>query len=72
MARDDFFSKEVCDRCFKPFNGVRTMSMYNTDTICMKCKQKEKEREDYSKAVDADNAEIKKGNYNFPGIGYRG
>lgn len=46
------------------------MSMYNEDVICMDCKDKEMQREDYRKAVEADHAEIKRGNYNFKGIGY--
>ena len=46
------------------------MSMYNTDCICLECKRKEYEREDYREAVDADLAEIRKGNYKFEGIGY--
>jgi len=47
------------------------MSMYNEDVICMSCKESEKKRDDYKKAVDADIAEIKKGNYNYEGIGYK-
>lgn len=37
----------------------------------MDCKDKERKRADYGKAVEADHAEIKKGNFNFKGIGYR-
>jgi hypothetical protein len=43
--------------------------MYNEQTICMECKKKESRRADYSKAVKADHDEIRKGNYNFKGIG---
>jgi len=32
-------------------------------------KEKERKRSDYRKVVEADHAEIKKGNYNFKGIG---
>lgn len=67
---DTFFTQTHCDRCHRPLNGARTMSMFNKDCICMDCSAKEKERPDYSKAVEADHAEIKKGNYNFEGIGY--
>ena len=66
---DDFLKKTKCDRCGGPL-GVRTMSMYNTDVICTKCKDAERKRPDYKKASDADNEAIKNGNYNFPGIGY--
>lgn len=58
-----------CERCHKPTNGITIMSMFNEQIICMDCKGKEKQRPDYDKAVQADIAEIKKGNYNFGGIG---
>lgn len=63
--------RENCERCHQPTNGVTIMSMYNEDVICMSCKENEKKKDDYKKAVDADIAEIKKGNYNFKGIGYK-
>jgi hypothetical protein len=31
------------------------MSMFNEDVICMACKEKERQRPDYRKAVEADN-----------------
>lgn len=46
------------------------MSMFNEDCICMECAKKERQRADYNKAVEADHAEIRKGNFNFKGIGY--
>ena len=60
---------ENCERCNQPTGNATTMSMFNEDVICMSCKEKEKQHPDYNKAVDTDNAEIKKGNYNFKGIG---
>lgn len=69
---DPFFSKTNCDRCRKPLNGIRMMSMYNTDCLCMDCIEAERKRPDYKTAVEADHAEIRKGNYNFKGIGYPG
>lgn len=60
---------ENCERCHKPTNGRTTMSMYNEEIICMGCKDKERQRPDYNDAVEADNAEIRRGNYNFKGIG---
>ena len=68
--RDTFFSKTICDRCGKPLTGIRIMSMYNEDCLCMDCKEKERNRSDYKDAVEADHTEIRKGNYNFKGIGY--
>ena len=60
--------KGVCHRCGAKSN-VHIMSMYNEELICMDCKDKETKRDDYGKAVEADHAEIKQGNYNFKGIG---
>lgn len=62
---------ENCERCHKPTNGITIMSMFNEQVICMDCKGKEKQRPDYDKAVQADIAEIKNGNYNFKGIGLK-
>jgi hypothetical protein len=66
---DDFFTKKFCDRCGKDLK-IRTMSMFNEDVICMECKEEETHHPNYKKACDADMAEIKKGNYNFKGIGW--
>ena len=68
---DDFLSKKLCDRCKKPLNGARIMSMYNTDCLCMECKEAETKRDDYKKAQEADINAIKKGDYNFAGIGLK-
>lgn len=65
---DKFFSQTHCDCCGGSLKGGRIMSMYNTDCICLYCKDKESKRPDYGKAVKAENEEIKKGNYNYKGI----
>ena len=66
---DDFFKKTRCDRCGGSLDGGRIMSMFNEDVICMACKEKEQKRADYRKAVEADNAAIRRGDFNFKGIG---
>ena len=66
---DKFFTQKHCDRCGGSLSGGRIMSMFNEDCICMKCKDKELKRADYNNAVETDHEEIKKGNYNFKGIG---
>lgn len=66
---DTFFTQKYCDRCGNELKGGRIMSMYNNDCICMECKKEETQRIDYKDAVDADNEQIKRGNYNFKGIG---
>lgn len=68
---DDFFTKSKCDRCHGSLDGGRIMSMFNEQTICMACCKKERQRTDYKDAVEADHAEIRKGNYNFKGIGLK-
>jgi len=65
---DKFFTQAHCDRCGGSLKGGRIMSMYNTDCICLSCKDKESKRADYGEAVKADHEEIKKGNYNYKGI----
>ena len=59
-----------CERCFKETNCT-IMSMYNTDIICMECKEKERKRPDYEEARRVENEHVKAGNYNFGGIGYK-
>lgn len=65
---DKFFTQENCDRCGKSLKEGRTMSMFNTQCICMECKRKEMLRADYKEATDAEREEIEKGNYNYKGI----
>ncbi|MBG9544642.1 gamma-glutamyl cyclotransferase [Cytobacillus firmus] len=65
---DNFFTQTHCDRCGGSLKGGRIMSMYNTNCLCLSCKDKESERADYGEAAKADHEEIKKGNYNYKGI----
>lgn len=58
----------TCNRC-KIETRMHTMSMFNTETICLECKRKEEKHPKYKDAHNADLAEIRKGNYNFEGIG---
>ena len=46
-----------------------TMSMFNTQTICMECKERERRSPRYKEALEAERAAVKAGNRNFPGIG---
>ena len=67
---DKFFTQKYCDRCGGSLAEGRTMSMFNEDCICIECKTKETQRNDYGNAVAADHEQIKNGNYNFKGIGF--
>jgi hypothetical protein len=69
---DRFFSQKACDRCGGDLAGGRIMSMYSTACLCMACKAAETKRPDYRAAADAELAEVKRGNYNYPGIEGRG
>jgi len=62
---DSFFTRKHCERCGGPLDGGRIMSRLNEQTLCIPCSEKEKADPDYKKAVDADIAEIRKGNYNY-------
>ena len=65
---DRFFTQTTCDRCGGSLKGGRIMSRFNTDCICMDCAGKEMDDPEYKAAVEAELAEIKRGNYNFRGI----
>lgn len=60
---------ENCQRCSKSANGVTTMSMFNTQIICIPCKDEEKENPRYAEAVRIEREQVLKGNLNFEGIG---
>lgn len=65
---DKFYIQQSCDRCGGKLDMGRTMSMFNTDCICIACSHKEKHEKDYSRALKADHDQIRKGNFNFKGI----
>lgn len=66
---DKFFTKKNCDRCGQDLKGGRIMSMFNEDCICMECKDEEVKDPRYKEARDIELEEVRKGNYNFKGIG---
>lgn len=57
-----------CKRCGKQ-TSITIMSMFNTDVICMDCKEAEEKDPRYQQARAADEAAIRRGDFNFPGIG---
>ena len=67
---DKFFTQTQCDRCGGSLEGGRITSMFNVDCICMACHKKERELPEFKQAAEAEIAEIRRGNYNFKGIGY--
>lgn len=65
---DAFVTQRNCDRCHRPLSGGRTMSMFNTDCICMECADAEKADPEYAEAVKAEREQLLRGNRNFKGI----
>jgi hypothetical protein len=59
--------RDKCDRCSQSTTGTTTMSIFNEDIICMKCKEEEKNDPEYDAAVKAEYEETMKGNTNFTG-----
>jgi hypothetical protein len=57
-----------CERCQEP-TRVTIMSMFNTQMICISCKEIEREHPRYKEAERRELEECSKGNYNFGGIG---
>lgn len=57
-----------CERCSKDTN-VTTCSMFNIQTICMACKEKEAEHPEYEVAREAESRAVRRGDYNFRGVG---
>lgn len=60
-----------CARCQAEVFAT-IMSRFNTDIICIPCEEEEKQHPDYGYARDTEIAEVRKGNMNFPGVGWPG
>jgi hypothetical protein len=58
----------TCARCGATDRAL-IMSVFNTDVICLDCKDKERLHPAYRAAADAEIAAVKAGDYNFPGVG---
>lgn len=57
-----------CERCGRP-SLATTMSIFNTETICMECSRREQEHPRYEEARQAEAEAVRQGNHNFRGIG---
>ncbi|MGW8181736.1 MAG: hypothetical protein ACWGQW_23645 [bacterium] len=57
-----------CERCYKE-TMVTTCSRFNTQMICMECEDKEQKHPDYQRAKDAEMDAVRRGDYNYAGIG---
>jgi hypothetical protein len=59
---------QICDRCLAP-TRVSIMSKLNTDVLCMDCKDDEKALPSYQAGAAAETDAVRRGDYNFPGVG---
>lgn len=57
-----------CERC-KEKGNLFKMSYFNTEMLCPSCQLTEQAHPDYAKAVKVELEEVRKRNFNFPGIG---
>tara|TARA_B100000963_G_C22640769_1_gene680288 strand:+ start:8861 stop:9136 length:276 start_codon:yes stop_codon:yes gene_type:complete len=60
-----------CQRC-ECKTSFFTMSWFNTEHICQSCNNQEELHPDFNFAKDVELAYVKRGNYNYPGVGYPG
>lgn len=57
-----------CARCGDPLQSS-TMSKFNTDIICLPCKEDEQLAPGYADADRAESEACQRGDYNFRGVG---
>jgi len=62
----------TCDRCFTPDIHSHTMSIFNSDIVCMTCVTIERAHPDYGYASAVEQGEVMRGNLNYPGVGWPG
>ena len=69
---DRFLTAKKCDRCGGSLEHGRIVSRFSMYVICMDCEREERQHPDYQKAADAELAAVRRGDLNFPGIGWPG
>lgn len=62
------FDNGRCDRCFEKTISL-TGSYFNTEMICPACAKEEREDPRFEDARRAEHEAVRRGDYNFPGIG---
>jgi hypothetical protein len=60
--------REKCDRCGEDTNNSTTMSIFNTDVICMSCKDAERKDPEYQAASTAEAEAYRNGVKDFQGV----
>ena len=69
---DKFLTATKCDRCGGSLEHGRIMSRFDTSCLCLDCEREERQHPDYQKAADTELAAVRRGDMNFPGIGWPG
>jgi hypothetical protein len=64
---EGFSMQGNCERCHKSSGGVTTMSIFNSEVICMSCKEKEKKDPEYLAASLEELESVRAGDMNFSG-----
>ena len=59
----------TCPRCGADLSAGSTTSMFNTEHICLDCKEDEAHCPNYDRARQVESAAVEHGEYNFSGIG---
>jgi len=60
----------TCERCGADLRVVaHTMSRFNTQIVCTPCHDDERRAPNYVKARDTESEAVRRGEFNFPGIG---
>lgn len=59
-----------CERCGKEAQAT-IMSRFNTQVLCLECEAAERKHPRYEEARAAEEAAVRRGDYNFPGIGWK-
>jgi uncharacterized protein (DUF983 family) len=60
--------REPCPRCGDA-KTYKSCSIFNTQMICLNCIKKEREHPDFERARETEIQAVRRGDYNFPGIG---
>jgi hypothetical protein len=59
----------ICERCKDQEPASLSMSYFNTQMICTFCQDAEAAHPKYQEARAAENRAVRRGNFNFEGIG---
>lgn len=67
ISNESSMHRDLCDRCRKPTGGSTTMSIFNTNVICMSCKDEESKDPEYKAAEIEEREAFLSGIKDYPG-----